>query len=124
LLVFGMRNSGSKVIYTSRQHYPALRSLEIPAFSGNELAEFIQLRASDFGLDVDFCLARQQGIEGVTGGYPLFVNDLLRYAMVDGLLPALEAWSQRKGDAAREYALRRQLEGLGSGGQDQRIYSV
>ncbi len=48
----------------------------------------------------------------VTGGYPLFVDDLIHHAAFFGIDEALRHWSQRKGDAARQYALQRQIEFL------------
>jgi tetratricopeptide (TPR) repeat protein len=48
----------------------------------------------------------------------LFVDDLLRYSRLCGIDDALSTWSHRKGDAAREYALRRQLEQLGEASRD------
>lgn len=117
-LLFDLRNTGSKILYTSRRQVPGLKGVEIPPLTGADLADFVRLRASEFKLDADACINRLSGIESVTGGYPLFVEDLLRHAIVLGILTALEDWSQRKGDAAREYALRKQLNHLGSGGLD------
>lgn len=109
----GLRGTGSRVLYTSRQKVAGLRSIEVLGFEGQELEEFVKLRAHEHGLDPKSCIARRKAIQSVTGGFPLFVDDLLRHARLIGIDDALGAWSQRKGDAAREYALRRQLEQLG-----------
>lgn len=112
-LLFEMRRSRSKVIYTSRQRVPGLETIEVGGFDDSELASFIRSRGSEYELGVDDCLRRLEAIRSVTDGFPLFVDDLLRHAILDGIGPAIEDWSQRIGDAAREYALRRQLESLG-----------
>ena len=57
-------------------------------------------------------LNRLKGIRSVTGGYPLFVDDLIRHASFFGIDRAMGDWGQRKGDAARQYALQRQVEYL------------
>lgn len=113
-----IRSTGSRVIYTSRQRVPGVRSIEVLGFEGEELEDFVRLRAFEHELDPDPCCQRLAAIHSVTGGFPLFVDDLLRYARIDGIKEALADWSQRKGDAAREYALRRQLEQLGDVARD------
>ena len=113
LLLYDLPRSKSKIIYTSRQRLQGRPILEVKGFSDDELTAFMRTRAREYELDVENCLERQQGIMSVTDGFPLFVDDLLRHAMVFGLQASMEDWSQRKGDAAREYALRRQFESLG-----------
>ncbi len=78
----------------------------------------MRLRADEHGLNSAQCVKRLPAIHSVTGGFPLFVDDLLRYARLSGIDDAVGAWSQRKGDAAREYALRRQLKQLGDISKD------
>jgi hypothetical protein len=117
-LMHDVRSTGSRVLYTSRQKVPGIRSIEVLGFEGEELNEFIALRAFEHELDPKPCLERSGAIRSVTGGFPLFVDDLLRYARLEGLKKAIEDWSHRGGDAAREYALRRQLEQLGDAARD------
>jgi hypothetical protein len=117
-LMHDVRVTGTRVLYTSRQRVPGVRSIEVLGFEGNELEEFVQLRAYEHELDPRPCCQRLSAIHSVTGGFPLFVDDLLRYARLDGIDAALEDWSHRKGDIAREYALRRQLENLGDISRD------
>ena len=112
-LLHGVRNTRCKVVYTSRHRVPGIRNLEVPPFNDEELSNFISLRASEYSVDKDLCLRRAKGIKSVTGGYPLFVDDLIHHAALVGIDRAVQHWSQRKGDAAREYALRRQVEYLG-----------
>ena len=102
----------SKVLYTSRHQIPGLNYIEIQGFKGDELNDFIRARAAEYRVDSDQCINRAEAIHSVTGGYPLFVDDLIRYSMLVGIDKAVADWIHRKGDAAREYALRRQLEHL------------
>ena len=112
-LLYELRGTGSKVIFTSRQRVPGVVDIEVPPLSDIDLHDFVSAYGQHFGADLDSCLGRIEAIRSVTGAYPLFVHDLVRYSAVDGIDRALETWSQRKGDAARVYALRRQLENLG-----------
>lgn len=112
-LMYEVRSTGSRVLFTSRNKVPGIPCIEVLGFEGDELVDFVRLRAVEHELDADACSKRADAIRRVTGGFPLFIDDLLRYARIDGIKGALEDWSQRKGDAAREYALRRQLERLG-----------
>lgn len=112
LLLFEVSRTKSRIIYTSRQRVPGLPTIEVLGFDDEELRLYIRTRASEYGLDVDECLARSHAIRKVTDAFPLFVDDLLRYSLLGGLKSAIGDWNQRKGDAAREYALRRQLSSL------------
>ena len=116
-LLFELPRTKSKIIFTSRQRIPGLPIVEVKGFDDHELEAFIRTRAREYQLDVDECVARLSGIKSVTDGFPLFVDDLLRHALLFDLKAAMADWSQRKGDAAREYALRRQLESLGDAAQ-------
>ena len=111
-LLYRLRSTPTKVIYTSRHRIPTLQNREVPPFSGNELRDFVSRRAVDYSVDQSACLNRLKGIKSVTGGYPLFVDDLIHHAAFIGIDTALRDWSQRKGDAARQYALQRQIEYL------------
>ena len=112
-LLYETRTTKSKIIYTSRQQIPGLQTVEVRGFSDSELTSFVRVRAREYELNLENCLDRIGAIRSVTDGFPLFVDDLLRHAILDGLQEAIEDWSQRRGDAAREYALRRQLSSLG-----------
>lgn len=117
-LMYDLRATGSRTLYTSRHKITGLRSVEVLGFDGQELDAFVRLRAHEHGLEPAACLKRLTAIHSVTGGFPLFVDDLLRYARLTGIDDAIGAWNQKKGDAAREYALRRQLEKLGERSKD------
>ena len=112
-LLHDLRNTPTRVIYTSRRRVPGIKNLEVPSFSNTELHDFILLRSPAYGADAEQCVKRLDAIRRVTGGYPLFVDDLLHHAALVGVDVSLRDWSQKKGDAAREYALRRQIDHLG-----------
>ena len=86
--------------------------MKFPAFEGDDLRDFIARRASGYGISVDNSVARSSAIHSVTSGYPLFVDDLIRYSALVGIDTAVSDWTHRQGDAAREYALTRQLQHL------------
>lgn len=111
-LLYGLRACKSKILYTSRQRMPGLRHIEVAGFEREELQDFVQQRALEYGVPVEECIRRAEAIRSVTGGYPLFVDDLIRYSMLVGIDDAISDWTHRKGDAAREYALSRQLQHL------------
>ena len=111
-LLYSLRATPTKVIYTSRHRVPTLHNLEVPLFNQEELREFVVQRSLDYSVDQSACMQRLKAIRSVTGGYPLFVDDLIHHAAFVGINEALGSWSQRKGDAARQYALRRQVEYL------------
>jgi NB-ARC domain-containing protein len=117
-LLFTMRSIGTKIVFTSRSKIPGLPIIDVPGFTGDDLGRFIRTRTYLYDLDASECVRRQGAIESVTEGYPLFVDDLLRHSRLDGLASAINDWSQKRGDAAREYALRRQLERLGDPARD------
>ena len=112
LLVQLRNDTSTRVIYTSRQRTASVRIMEVPPFSDEELSDFVLQKALDHSLDPSECSGRLDAIRSVTDGYPLFVGDLVRHASLVGLTEAINQWSQRKGDAARQYALQRQVEHL------------
>ena len=112
-LMHDLRNTPTRVIYTSRHRTHGLRHLEVPPFSDKELEAFVMQRSVDYKVEESDCLKRLTAIASVTGGYPLFVDDLIRHAGFIGVDEAISQWSQRKGDAARQYALQRQIQHLG-----------
>lgn len=114
-LLYEMRGTLTRIIYTSRRRELLGRvwRLEAPAFSDDELKQFVESKAHEHGVDEAACLRRLNAIRSVTDAYPLYVDDLVRHARIGGIGRAINDWQQRKGDAAREYALRRQVEHLG-----------
>lgn len=117
-LLYDTRATRSKILFTSRQKVPGVKTTEVDGFEGEELRRFIKTRAKWHELDQEACAAKMESIRSVTSGFPLFVDDLLRYARLAGLNVALSDWSQRQGDAARLYSLKRQLDHLGEPARD------
>ena len=111
-LLYELRACKSSILYTSRQQIPNLKTIEVPGFEGDELSEFIRLRSVEYGVNPEDTVGRAAAISSVTGGYPLFVDDLIRHSILVGINTAIQDWGQRRGDAAREYALSRQLDHL------------
>ena len=112
-LLYELPGTKSRFVYTSRQRIPGLQTVEVKGFNESELESFVRSRARAYKTDAEQWVARISAIKSLTEGFPLFVDDLLRHALLSGLQEAIKDWSQRKGDAAREYALRRQLSSLG-----------
>ena len=111
-LLHDLRGTAAKTIFTSRQRQPAIVTLEVPPFHDEELKSFLMQKSLDYGVDQNDVIERLGTITKVTGGYPLFIDDLVHHAAFFGVKEALSHWTQRKGDAARQYALRRQIEYL------------
>lgn len=111
-LLHELKNTPTRVIYTSRHRVPSIRNLEVPPFSDGELKDFVRQRTVDYGVDESEYMARLATIGQVTGGYPLFIDDFIHHTAFVGLETALKHWSLKKGDAARQYALQRQVEYL------------
>ena len=84
-LLYEIRTANSKIIYTSRQKLPGLHTVEVTGFSEDELAPFVRSRTREYELDTEECLGRLRAIRSVTDGFPLFVDDLMRHAMFNGL---------------------------------------
>jgi len=116
-LLYDIRVSRSMILYTSRQRVPGIETIEVLGFGDDELESFVRSRAHVYRLETEEYLERLKAIRRVTNGFPLFVDDLLRHAKFSGLKNAIRDWSQRSGDAAREYSLRRQLSSLGEAGE-------
>jgi hypothetical protein len=104
--------TGSKVLLTSRRRPFGLRSVsEVRGMSVAEVAELVEAWRDSLSPAPDPVTNKTlKQIHGLTDGSPLFVEDLLRLAMFTGMEPALSTWTGRAGDAAREYALKRELE--------------
>lgn len=110
-----LRGTAARVLLTSRHIVHGVRgNTEATPFNDDELKKFVELRSKEHGTNIERCLRMLNAIKAVTDGYPLFVDDLLRHAHMVGIEEAVNDWQHRKGDAAREYSLLRQVEYLGS----------
>ena len=112
-ILYKLRNTAARVLLTSRHRVPGVRDTEATPFNDDELKKFVELRSEEHGTSTKECLKWLNAIKSVTDGYPLFVDDLIRHAHFWNVEDAVNHWQNRKGDAAREYSLRRQVEYLG-----------
>ena len=113
-ILYSLRNTAARVLLTSRHILAGVRGTEVTPFDNDELKEFVKLRSKYHGTNTEQCLRMLNAIKSVTDGYPLFIDDLIRHAHMVGIEEAVNDWLHRKGDAAREYSLRRQVEYLGA----------
>jgi tetratricopeptide (TPR) repeat protein len=107
--------TGSKVLLTSRREIFGLGGCTtiVSGMTEDEVREFLRHRAPIIGLDADKVNQRLvRRIQTVTDGSPLYIDDLLRLAHFYSLEQALDQWSGRRGDPAREYSLKREMEKL------------
>lgn len=112
-ILYNLRNTAARVLLTSRHILAGVRGTEVTPFNDDELKEFVELRSKEHGTSTEECLKWLNAIKSVTDGYPLFVDDLIRHAHFWSVKDAVNHWQNRKGDAAREYSLQRQVEYLG-----------
>lgn len=104
--------SDSKVLLTSRRHYPAMgrRETEVKGLTGDAARELVIAKATEFGLEPDRFEASLDRIVRVTEGSPLYIEDLIRSVLVSGVSDAINRWKKHSGDEARRYALLREIE--------------
>jgi tetratricopeptide (TPR) repeat protein len=107
--------TASKTLLTSRRAIFGLGgcTTHVSGMTEEEVTEFLVRRAPGLGLEparISQHLVRQ--VRDRTDGSPLYIEDLLRLASFYSLDHALDQWSGRRGDAAREYSLKREMEKL------------
>ena len=111
----------SKFLLTSRLVlYPGMEPMttQITGFKPGEQdgRDFVRTRVQLFNLDLAaFSAHVSDEILKVTDGSPLFIEDLLRLAVLgDPIARVCEDWGSRTGHPAREYALGREFDRLSS----------
>src|SRR5262249_39153135 len=107
----------SKLLMTSRRPLLGLgmSSTVVEGLSRQDGDDFIDSRAATFGIDsLLLTRKRRDRILQVTESSPLYLEDLLRL-MASGMNPdqSVASWDRHKGEAARQYALGRELDMLG-----------
>jgi hypothetical protein len=104
--------TGSKVLLTSRSHYPAMgrRETEIKGLKGDAAHQLVIAKATEFGLDPGRFDASLDRIVRVTEGSPLYIEDLIRSCVFSRVSDAITRWEQHSGDEARRFALLREIE--------------
>ncbi len=112
---FTVPQTASKVLLTSRRVIwgMANTTTQVEGFSASDVGRFITSRCQLFGMDrkiFDSSLVSE--IRRVTEGSPLYIEDLMRLICVMPPAAATKAWGEKQGQAARQYALGRELEQL------------
>ena len=86
---------------------------QVEGFSESDVGRFITSRCQLFGMDRKmFEGSLVSEIRRVTQGSPLYIEDLMRLMCVTPPADAVKAWGNKQGQAAREYALGRELDQL------------
>lgn len=114
--------SNSKLLMTSRRPLLGLGlfSTVVEGLSKPDANEFIDARLAFYRIDPEsITRKRRERILEVTESSPLYLEDLLRL-LASGVNPEqiLASWARRRGEAARLYALGRELELLGPIGRE------
>ena len=114
----------SKFLFTSRLIPFGMDTLttQISGFPSRSTdgREFVRSRIRLFGLDPQAFTGRTiDTVLTVTDGSPLYIEDLLRLALLgDNLQRVCTEWRDRQGAAARQYALGREFDRLTSDARD------
>lgn len=112
-LTVDVSRTPSRVLMTLRRRIFGLGHLvtQVEGLQGAEAQAFIDSRIRSFNLDADVFSPRRRGrVIEVTEGSPLYMEDLLRLCAAMPLETAIERWADKRGDAARVYALQREFE--------------
>ncbi|MGB6689751.1 MAG: hypothetical protein WBE76_18090 [Terracidiphilus sp.] len=113
LFTFEIPNTASKVLLTSRRDIPGITSINIAGFTPVEAELFIHSRISTYQLDSAlFTPDVVRMIREACDGSPLYIDDLIRLTRVVEPKKAAQAWAEKRGDEARKYALKRELDNL------------
>lgn len=110
---FTLPQTRSKVLVTSRRVIwgMANTTTHVEGFSESDVGRFITSRCHMFELDRSLFDSRKvQEMLRITEGSPLYLEDLLRLMSVVPPQDAIVSWADKKGHAARQYALGRELE--------------
>ena len=117
--LMGLMRTPTKILFTSRRILFGLdaATIQVEGFAvkdGNDGFLFIESRLRRLRLDPALFPTRtRERILRATEGSPLFIEDLLRLsASCKSVEHAIAQWEKGDGDAAREYALKRELETL------------
>lgn len=103
----------SKVLLTSRRMYPGMgrSSTRVLGLPEEDAKRYMQMTAERLGLgarpDLESSFAK---IYEATEGSPLYMEDLLRLCRQLKVKESIDRWKQQRGDAARRYALQREVE--------------
>lgn len=109
--------TGCKVLFTSRRVTMGFEDVGVPVkgLPIEDVTPFLRSRCRKAGINPDPVLQSQDRIREVCDGSPLYMQDLLR--LLRSGMPVAEGiglWQDKRGQAAREYAVRREFESLES----------
>jgi hypothetical protein len=105
----------SKVLLTARGVLDGFgrTHTDVAGLQGPDAAQFIRSRIDLMSLGENrFSTSAIEAIVKVTEGSPLYIEDLLRLCHVTSPDEATRAWQDRRGDEARQYSLKRELDTL------------
>jgi len=111
---FDVPQTKTKVLLTSRRVLFGMgnTTTHVSGLQGQEALDFISSRCRLTGMDINVIRPHIPEMLRITEGSPLYLEDLLRLCAVMPTATAIGNWRDRGGDAAREYALGRELEML------------
>ncbi len=104
----------SKVLFTSRRPLFGMEARQtiVRGLAGEDAERFVRSKAQEYGLEADRFDASMNKLLDVTEGSPLYIEDLIRLCHVLSVGDAIRRWEQDRGEAARAYALQREIEEL------------
>lgn len=114
-LAYEVPRTRSRLLMTSRTQLMGAGGIttKIHGLAGAEANAFIDSRITLFELDRNaFGPRRRERIQAVTKGSPLFLQDLMWLCRRTGVDEAIARWERDGGEAARDYALKREFEQL------------
>lgn len=110
----------SRALVTSRRILFGLESCTTPisGFQEQDARVFVESRCRLFSLNSGDIFKYSASIMEVTDGSPLYIEDLLRLVTVGvPITQAIGIWKKKRGDAAREYSIRREFDQLSNDAQ-------
>lgn len=120
-VTYHLPHTNSKVLITSRISFIGLEPTmtRVEGFDVTDGREFIKSRINILGLDPKgFTRQTIATILKVTDNSPLYIDDLLRLCAIGMPVPsATESWQREGGEAAREFAIRREFDMLSFDGK-------
>src|SRR5260370_26028785 len=88
------------------------RQTIVRGLAEEDAERFVRSKAQEYGLEADRFDASMNKLLDVTEGSPLYIEDLIRLCHVLSVGDAIRRWEQDRGEAARAYALQREIEEL------------
>jgi tetratricopeptide (TPR) repeat protein len=105
----------SRILVTSRRLLFGMQgsTTQVSGLSPTDADAFIRSRCDLMGIPISPVVRLKDQILKATDSSPLFIEDLFRMSQAGlGMEEAIGLWSQRRGDAARRYAVEREYERL------------